>query len=66
MVRYVVELPVHQRSQALGGLLGLVMRSLILSPPQRHRTSAPGCSLSTTTVWEVGTCCLRSDTDFPS
>lgn len=32
MVRYVVELHAHQRSQVLGGPLGLVMRCLILQP----------------------------------
>lgn len=32
MVRYVVELPAHQRSQILDGSLGLGMRCLILQP----------------------------------
>lgn len=33
MVRHVVELPIHQRSQALGGPLGLALRCLILQKP---------------------------------
>lgn len=37
MVRYVVELPAHQRSQALGGPLGLVMKCPILSPSRKQR-----------------------------
>ena len=42
MVRYVVELPAHQRSQTLGGPLGLVMKCLILSPSKKQMAPARG------------------------
>lgn len=45
MVRYVVELPAHQRNQVQGGPLGLVMRCLILQPFPKADRQKKACKL---------------------